>query len=309
MRRVPIALTAVSVVLGLAASPAAATAGSTERSASTAAACTVDLGSVTAGGDHTTQRITATSPPSVATRVVTPNLFPNGAVRFSSNFLSYLSGSSYYKGGWVVIGSGLYFKRYRAKSNGALDLAEPPILRRAGGGWDRFTAFETSTYWYDNSNAGEHHYGMRDDGTLVRWALGRTGTMGPAGSAAGFSAVKAMALISQQATYDTFLATTRGGALYTIHIPHAMPMKPVVKKVRASTWQGFETLVAAKCGQYGTLLLGIDKDTKAGYLYAVGHANGTATVIQSRGKVPYSFADPVYHRWATSLTSDFLNGE
>ncbi len=264
---------------------------------------------MTAGGDYTTQRITATTPPTAAARVVTPNLTPNGGVRFTSHQLSYLSGSSYYKGGWAVIGSGMYFVRYRAFANGAIDPAEPPILRRSGGGWDRFTAFENSTYWYNQTVVGEQRYGLRDDGTLVRWSVGDVGSWDAAGSAAGFSAVKTMALISKTATYDTFLATTHGGALYTIHIPHAMPMKPVVKKVRSSTWQGFETLVAAKCGQYGTLLLAIDKDTKAGYLYAVGHANGTATVIQSRGKVPYSFADPVYYRWATSLTSDHLNGE
>ncbi|TCM49263.1 hypothetical protein EV648_103533 [Kribbella sp. VKM Ac-2568] len=30
--------------------------------------------------------------------------------------------------------------------------------------------------------------------------------------------------------------------------------------------------MASRCGQHGTLLLGIDKDTGAGYLYAVGHA-------------------------------------
>ncbi|TCC57994.1 hypothetical protein E0H73_26975 [Kribbella pittospori] len=75
-------------------------------------------------------------------------------------------------------------------------------------------------------------------------------------------------------------------------------MRPVLKVVRSSTWQGFETLMASRCGQYGTLLLGIDKDTGSGYLYAVGHANGTATVIQSIGKVPGTLADTVAFRWA-----------
>jgi hypothetical protein len=55
------------------------------------------------------------------------------------------------------------------------------------------------------------------------------------------------------------------------------------------------------------LLLGIDKDTKAGYLYAVGDANGTRTVIQSLGKVPGTFPDPVYFRWAAVF--DPLNGD
>ena len=55
-------------------------------------------------------------------------------------------------------------------------------------------------------------------------------------------------------------------------------------------------MIAEKCGNYGTLLLGIDKDTGAGYLYAVGHATGTTTVIQSLGKVPATFGDDIYFR-------------
>jgi hypothetical protein len=84
-------------------------------------------------------------------------------------------------------------------------------------------------------------------------------------------------------------------------------MKPVVKLVRRTTWQGFETLIATKCGIYGTLLLGIDKDSGTGYLYAVGHANGLSTIIQPRGKAPTTFADPVDFRWFLPL--DRLFGE
>jgi hypothetical protein len=45
------------------------------------------------------------------------------------------------------------------------------------------------------------------------------------------------------------------------------------------------------------LLLGIDKDTRTGYLYAVSHANGTATVIKGLGKVPTTFTDKTYFRY------------
>jgi hypothetical protein len=69
----------------------------------------------------------------------------------------------------------------------------------------------------------------------------------------------------------------------------------VVKKVRSATWQGFEFLVAEKCGSQSTLLAAIDKDSGSAYLYAVGHANGTATVIKGLGKVPGNFTDPVYY--------------
>jgi hypothetical protein len=81
-----------------------------------------------------------------------------------------------------------------------------------------------------------------------------------------------------------------------VRVSGSMEGDPVVKRVRASTWQAFDALVAEKCGQYGTMLVGIDKDTQSAYAYAVGHANGTATVIQGLGKVPATFADPVYFR-------------
>ena len=91
--------------------------------------------------------------------------------------------------------------------------------------------------------------------------------------------------------------TTKGGALYTAHIPLKSPMRPVVKQVRSSTWQVFETLTSERCGAHGTLLLGIDKKTRSGYPYAVGHANGSATVIRGLGKVGGTFGDPVDFRW------------
>jgi hypothetical protein len=54
-------------------------------------------------------------------------------------------------------------------------------------------------------------------------------------------------------------------------------MKSVVTKVRTATWQGFETLVAGQCGNYGTVVVGIDKDTTYAYLYTFGHADGPNT--------------------------------
>jgi hypothetical protein len=84
----------------------------------------------------------------------------------------------------------------------------------------------------------------------------------------------------------------------------------VVTKVRTSTWQVFETLIAEKCGVQSTLLLGIDKDTKTGYLYAVSHAKGAATVIQGLGKVPATFAESSYFRaFLDTPAAGHLNGE
>jgi hypothetical protein len=75
-----------------------------------------------------------------------------------------------------------------------------------------------------------------------------------------------------------------------------------------STWGAFESLVAEKCGTQSTQLTAIDKDTGNAYLYAVGHANGTATVIKGLGKLPGTFKDPVNHLVGPE-TADPLNGE
>jgi hypothetical protein len=78
---------------------------------------------------------------------------------------------------------------------------------------------------------------------------------------------------------------------------------------RTRTWQGFEKLLASKCGNYGTLLVGIDKDTRTAHWYAVGRANGTATVINHLSASGPSFKDPVYVRWGGTPGIDPLNGE
>ncbi|TCC36603.1 hypothetical protein E0H92_26415 [Kribbella speibonae] len=257
----------------------------------------MEIGSLTAGGDHTDRVITAGSPASVQDKTTYPAIYPEGLPRLSSLFFNDPvvpgTGGGYF--GHVVIGSGLYSSTYFLTEAGEVDRSQTHNFR-IGGGWGDTTYLETSYPNDPDPWALVNHYSLRSTGTITRWddkgGFGWTNAQ----SAGGFSAVKTMTLLSQTATYDTFLATTRGGALYTIRLPLTSPMKPIVKRVRSATWQGFETLIAEKCGQYGTPLLGIDKDTKSGYLYAVGHANGTATVINSLGKVPATFADPVYFR-------------
>jgi hypothetical protein len=264
---------------------------------SAAAACSVEVGSVTAGGDHATRVITAGSPPTVQDKPRYDDLFPEGLPRLSTLFTHDPDvpgfGGAY--SGHVVIGSGLYDSTFFLTEAGEVDRSQSHNFR-VGGGWGDATFLETS-YPHDTDPwALSNHYALRSNGTLTRWdSKGGFGWTNPQ-SAGGFSAVKTMALLSQTATYDTFLATTRGGALYTIRLPLTSPMKPVVKRVRDSTWQAFDALIAEKCGQYGTLLLGIDKDTQSGYLYAVGHATGPTTVIKGLGKVPTTFTDPVYFR-------------
>ncbi|MEV4262694.1 hypothetical protein [Kribbella sp. NPDC049584] len=260
-----------------------------------AEACAVDLGSVTAGGDHRTQIMTATSPPTrTYEHIVGRDVYPDGQVRLSATMTADANAGGPEVSGYLVIGDALDKSFYAANFSDGEILHSS--LSRVGGGWAGFTAIDQSTY-----SAGSFHrtntYGLRSDGVLFRWTVDTQGVWRNKTSYPGFAAVKSMTLISQTRTYDTFLANTRGGALYTIHIPTATPLKPIVKLVRGSTWQGFEALVAQRCGQYGTVLVGIDKDTSSAYLYAVGHANGTATVIQGRGKVAVALDDPVYFHW------------
>jgi hypothetical protein len=282
------------------AAPTASTA-----SSAVAEACQVNLGTVTAAGDHRAQVFSATVPPTrTIDKIVGRGVYPAGLAWRSGPMLADPNAGGPDVSGYLILGNGMYRSRYAASFDDGEIFSSS--LERIGGGWGIYTVFDESAY-EDGSFSRTNEYGMRSDGLLYRWTLDSKGVWRNVTTYPGFAAVKTMALISKTRTYDTFLANTRGGALYTIHIPTTSPMKPVVKVVRSSTWQGFDSLVAAGCGQYGVLLLGIDKDTGSGHMYAVGHANGTATVIQSRGSLPATFVDPVYFRWTAPIAP--LNGE
>ncbi len=303
MRRLPVALTMLAVTAGLTISPAAAS-----PTAPNASACGLDLGSVTAGGDHVVQQIDASNPPTLGAKTVTPNRYADGAAKLSSRWNAAATSSGTERTGSVVLGTALYQHKYGATTSGAIDPAVPAHLTRVGDGWDRFTYFESSFYWYTLTAVRSDHYGLRDDGVLFRWSVGEAGYWQSTGSATGFATVKGMALTSKTRTYDTFLANTTDGALYTIRIPVTQPMKPVWTRIRSATWQGFETLVAGRCLDDSTVVVGIDKDANAGYAYVIGHAEGAATTILGMGKVPLTFADPAYFRWAPDSRSDPLFG-
>ncbi|WP_329005076.1 hypothetical protein OHA18_17010 [Kribbella sp. NBC_00709] len=277
--------------------------------AAQANACFVWQGGVTASGGHHFADPTATTPPQVPDNWTTAGVYSPGQVRLSARqtIEPDISGTDRY--GYVVIGDALYYSYYQGYEDGTIDNRG---LSRVGGGWGSFTFLETSDYESPDNGTKKIYrstsYALRNDGVLYRWDIGGKGWRST-GSYPGFSSVKTMTLIAKTPTYDTFLANTRGGALYTIRIPSASPMKPIVTQVRTRTWQGFETLSAMGCGQYGNLLLAIDKDTKKSYLYAVGHANGLSTVIQSRGEVPATLDDPVSFRWVTIPVYDTANGD
>ncbi len=297
------------LAVGLAPGTAGAATQVAERLITATDACKVSLGSVTADGDHAGQDVTATSPPTTTgSRIAVEGVFPAGQARLSSTFVVEPDTQGDDISGRTILGDSMYNVAYETFWTGEIDPDWPTRLNKVGGGWGAFTAFETSAHETPSASRSTQ-YGLRRDGVLFRWTVDGKGVWHSAGSYAGFASVKAMALISKTRTYDTFLMNTRGGALYTVRIPTASPMKPVVKVVRSSTWQGFESFTAQKCGQYGVLLLGIDKDTGAGYLYAMGHANGTSTVIKGLGRVPGTFNDPVYFRWGVIPVLDPIFGE
>ena len=269
--------------------------------------CSIDVGSFTAAGNQRLQSLSATSPPrrfldqTLAEKVLTMNqVRMSGPIFVDTDAFAPMNVS-----GNVVIGSAMYRLTYKLPQ----DWTPTPYdvkLARIGGGWDRFIAYDSAK---SPNGARQYQYALRNDGTLFRWSTsGSSQTWSALGTAPGFAAVKAMTVISETAGYDTLLMNTRGGALYTVRIPVAATMRPVVTKVRASTWQAFESFLTARCGQYGTLLIGIDKDTGNAYEYAVGHAAGTSTIIQSRYRIPWPFTDPIHFR---SLNTDTppLNGE
>jgi hypothetical protein len=290
---------------GLAAGPASASAAVAPTGVQqVAAACTVAVGSVTDAGDHYVREYTATTPPSMTGE--TPGLLAMflDARLAGSMVKEPVAGGSRYSG-WMIFGSVMWAVSYEA------DAQDKPIAgtfktARVGGGWDGYSYFETS-----RTTTRTNQYALRSDGTLLRWTMSGS-TWAAKASAPGFSSVRAMALISQTSTYDTFLATTRGGALYSVRVPTTGAFKPVVKLVRpaGSGWEKPINLVAERCGQYGTLLVGIDRNGENAEMFAIGHVNGTATVINELHWVDAEFPDPVYFRMTgrPGLTPP-LNGE
>jgi hypothetical protein len=271
--------------------------------------CQLALGSTTIGGDLILRALYGTVPPSAsASTWGGKDLMPDNQLKVAGGLGLQVNAdqTGVSRRQYVVLGSTLYLLTYDVKGySGEVD---PASMNRTpvGGGWGSARYVENSRYNVGSKLVRNNAYAVIGD-TIVRWTVDGTSFTRKA-TYTGFSAVKTMALISQTAGYDTFLANTRAGALYTIRIPATG--KPVVKVVRRSTWQGFEALVASPCHGNGTMLLGVDKETGAPYLYTIGHANGTATVITALGKVPRTFAEVAYSRYYDD-TQDYnqLSGE
>ncbi|TDO62544.1 hypothetical protein EV651_106159 [Kribbella sp. VKM Ac-2571] len=253
----------------------------------TTTACTMDLGSVTSQGVVQYRTVTATQPVSVSAIQRQVKVLGPGEARLSTIW-NWSSNLPSLESGIVVKNTGVI-----GQASYNSNTAEPadPTFTQISAGWGGYSAIGLSVD-DDRRTARNQFYGL-SIGTVRRWVINSFGWT-PTGQTGGFSAVKTWALLGQSTTYDTFLATTRGGALYTIRLPLTRTMTPVVKQVRSGTWQAFDYLIAQRCGQVSTLLTAIDKDTGAAYLYAMSHANGPSTVIKLLGKLPGTYTDPIY---------------
>lgn len=271
--------------------------------------CQLSLDSTTSGGDTILRGLYGVVPPGASpSRWGGKDLLPDDQVRLTSGLGTQINadqtGES--RRQYVVLGSTLNLLTY--KVNGFEDQVDRSTLKLSaiGGGWGDVRYLESSRFNRGSTLVRHNAYAVLGD-TILRWNVTNDTAFSSKVTYSGFSAVKTMALISQTATYDTFLANTRAGALYTIRIP--VTGKPVVKVVRRSTWQGFESLVAGACDSK-SIVLGVDKETGAPYLYEFGHANGTATVIKGLGKVPRTFTEVAFgRRFVDNQDYDQLSGE
>jgi hypothetical protein len=302
-------------VAGLALTAGALTAGALVQAAPATASttavpfCQMGLASTTSGGDVILRGLYGVVPPGASTSSWGgKNLLPDNQVRLTSGLGTQTNAAQTGESRrqYVVLGSTLSLLSY--KVNGFEDQVDRSTLKLTtiGSGWGDARYLESSRFNRGTTLVRHNVYAVIGD-NLVSWNVSGDTAFSRKATYTGFSAVKTMTLISQTATYDTFLANTRLGALYTIRIP--VSGKPVVKVVRRSTWQGFEALVADNCGTK-TIVLGVDKETGAPYLYEFGHANGTATVIRALGKVPRTFAEVAYARnFEDNQDYDLLFGE
>lgn len=298
------------LTLGPALQPAAAapaTSSAVAAGSAVSAACALGLGSFDTARGVNSRVVSATAPPTVSTPLNTPKVYDTPySVNNPTTFTAVPAGNGRTtRSGKVVWGAGyLMQSTYTIGSDGKI--VGSPVFQRIGNGWGgRFliqsqykasaTSKPTRTMLYS-----QDMYGKFGRWTDVGRGFRNTGYV------TGMSTMKSFALIATTPTYDMFLANNRAGGLYTVKIPTSVPLKPIITPVRSSSWQIFEQLVAAPCGKTGSILLGIDKDAKTAYLYAVGHANGASTVIKGLGKVPTAFTDWEYFRFAPAY--DPLNG-
>ena len=288
-----IAVMAAVLVEAHAAAAAEAAAGTT-----TAGRCGVAIGAIDASGDHLNRVLLGTSPPTgFAPTTVMRDVYADGAATMAARANTWPSADPlrYRVFQWVVLGDVLFHAGYQTTDSGTTDAGDPQ-LRRTGSGWRAMRALEVTGNAFEPPRT-THLYALGKDGAFYRWRQSGGGWTAKQRSP-GFRSVRSMVLVQHDAASDTFLMNTTGGALYSVRIPTTSPMAPVVQQVRARSWQGFDAMVAEPCGRHGTLLAGIDRDTGANHLYAVGALSGPSTVVQGLGRAPGTFGDGVLFTWS-----------
>lgn len=228
---------------------------------------------------------------------VTPRTPPSAVQYESTNFVAtranatwYLatnaSATQFYFYGLFLQGGNLYRHTTYVPETGPL----VATYKRIGSGWTSFRSIATSNY----SVAQPRHaylYALNNNGSLYRYSQ-VSGGFKALGSFAGFRAFRAMAVVSETATYDTLLMTTNTGALYTVRIPVTATAKPALKLVRSSGFKDYSSLAVQGCGtRGGSLVIGVNHAASTGDQFAFSKFNGAATAMTKYGKVPLVFND------------------
>lgn len=269
-------------------------------SSAAAAGCIQWVGWPTAAATAESADVTPHTPPSAVPYE------PINFVATRANATWYLaqnaSGSQIYFYGLLLQGTNLYrHTTYVPESS-----APVATFKKVGQGWGSFKSITTSNY---SITVPRHAYlyGLNTNGSVYRYAIVGSGFKAM-GSFAGFKGFRAMAVVSETATYDTLLMTTTAGALYTIRIPVTATAKPVVKLVRSTGFKDYDSLAVQACGtRGGSLVVGVNSASGVGDQYAFGHMTGTTTAMTKYGKVPVAFTG--VNSVAFTTHYDQLNGE
>jgi hypothetical protein len=269
-----------------------------------AAACKTDVGTITADARNSAYGITATRPLDVHKY----NSFKLFSGRASSSWYYWEpSDSVYYWAGFVLQAGNLLAGAETYYNN-----SDTPKVssKNLGGGYGGFTTLTSANYWVPGTTK-EHTflYGLNTNGSLYRYRVnGPTGPVVGAGHAPGYKGFKAITVIATTPTYDTLLATTKAGALWTIHLPVTGTFKGTLKAVRASGFKQYDQLVAQRCGSSGTMLSAFDNTANTVTVYAMSKAVGSKTVVNTIGTAPAT-NDALVHFLYTGSGGPLLVGE
>jgi hypothetical protein len=267
------------------------------------AACETDVGTITPDAMNSGYGITATRP--LGVQGYKP--FKLFAGRASSSWYYWEPSASVYYWAGFVLQSGNLLAGAETYYN---DSETPKVSSKVlGGGYGGFTTLTSANYYVAGTTKPHMFlYGLHTNGSLYRYKVnGPTGPVVGAGHAAGYNGFKAITVISTTPTYDTLLATTKAGALWTIHLPVTGTFKGTLKAVRASGFKQYDQLVAQRCGN-ATMLSAFDNTANTVTVYAMGKAVGSKTVVNTIGTAPATH-DALVHFLYTGSGGPLLVGE